>query len=221
MKTTMLLSVLVAACLVGLSAGTACGAGASGAAGSAAQPPPAKILDGGSSPEDVFHRAKTAAEEGDTRGFFRLLPPDTRVQIGFVMVTGARMAISMQAAMSGNDAGPAEGKLTSMLKKYGVRDLPVNAHPVDLNDEESVLAAARYMFTGVDVIALVEDLQGFMTELGFGGGQSEVETSVDLEDAELTDLRIEGDRATATVGGKPGTFVRVDGRWYLEPEDQQ
>jgi hypothetical protein len=215
MKTTMLLSVFLAAALVGFSAGTSRGAETADAA---APPPPAKIVEGGNSPEEVFDRAKVAAEQGDTRGFFQLLPPDTRVQIGFVMVTGARMAISMKAAMTGSDAAPAEKKLTAMLKRHGVRDLPVNAHPIDLDDEESVIAAARYMFSGVDVVALIEELQGFMSELGFGGGHSGVKTSPGLEDAELTNLKIDGDRATATVGNKPGTFVRVNGRWYLEPE---
>jgi hypothetical protein len=218
MKTAMLVSALLTSSLVGLSAGTA---GEASGADVAASPPPAKILDGGSSPEDVFHRAKTAADEGDTRGFFQLLPPDTRVQICFVMVTGARMAISMKASMTGSDGGPAEDKLNAMLKKHGVRDLPVNAHPVDLDDEESVLAAARYMFTGVDVVALIEELQSFMSELGFGGGHSGVKTTAGLDDAELEDLKIEGDRATATVGGEPGTFIRINGRWYLEPENKR
>jgi hypothetical protein len=180
-------------------------------------PAHATDVDGGETPEDVFSRAKAAADQNDTRAFFRLISPDVRAVMGFVMVAGARMAITMKASMEGGDPSEGAVELEAILKKHEVKRPPFGA-PVDLDDEESVLAAARYMFAGVDVGALVRDLQALMAGLGFEGGGSDVAASGNV-DGDLRDLRIEGDRATAWVGDEKGKFVRVNGRWYLEPDD--
>lgn len=172
-------------------------------------------LDGGDSPQDVFRRAKVAAEKNDMRAFFHLVSPDARAQMGFTMVMGAKMGIALKANMEGGDGAAASKELDSLLEKHGVKELPEDAPALDLNDDEAVRAAAREMFDGVDVIPLVEDLQALMVKLGFQGGTMKITR---IAEGELTDLEMEGDRATATVGGKPGTFVKVNGRWYLEPQ---
>jgi hypothetical protein len=38
----------------------------------------------------------------------------------------------------------------------------------------------------------------------------------ELQKGELENLKIEGDKATGTVGGDPINFARIDGRWYVE-----
>jgi hypothetical protein len=174
-------------------------------------------LEGGDSPEDVFERAKLAAKNDDSRAFFRLIPPDTRLQIGFFMVTGTRMALNMKAQMEGGDASFEVARLDALLAKHGVRALPDNAAPVDLNDPEALTRAAKYSLEGVDVYDLIEDLQAFMGRLGFQGATSSVKPTGNINGG-LTNLKIEGDRATATVDGKEGSFVKVNGRWYLMPE---
>lgn len=174
-------------------------------------------LDGGDSPEDVFQRARIAADNDDSRAFFRLIPPETRLKIGFFMVTGTRMAINMRARIEGGDASQQERELDALLTKHGVRALPTDAGPVDLNNPEALAEAARYSLEGVDIFALLEDLQAFMSRLGFQGATASVKPKGKIEGG-LTNLKIEGDRATATVDGTEGNFVKINGRWYLMPE---
>lgn len=177
--------------------------------------PSAGAGEGGDSPQDVFRRAKAAADQDDLHAFFRLISPDARAMMGYTMVMGANIGISMKAAMEGGDGSAAQKQLDTLLRKHGVKEYPKDGPPVNQNDQDAVAAVAREMFRGVDVIALIEDLQALMAQLGFEGGGSKITGSVE---GELANLKIEGDRATATVGGKPGTFVRVNGRWYMEPE---
>jgi hypothetical protein len=172
-------------------------------------------LDGGKSPQDTFTRATAAAERNDMRAFFRLVSPDAHAQMGFVMVMGARMGIAMKAQMEKGDGAAAEKELDALLKKHGVKEWPQDAPPVDPKDQQAVRAVARQMFDGVEVIALVEDLQALMGRLGFEGGSMKIKK---IAEGDLTDLKINGDHATATVGGKPGAFVKVNGRWYMDPE---
>ncbi len=171
-------------------------------------------LEGGNSPQDVFHRAKAAAAKDDIHTFFRLISPDGRAQMGFAMVLAAKTTIGMKAAMEGGDGTQAQQELDALLKDHGVKNFPQGAPPVNLEDKEAVAALAQEMFAGVDVIALIEDIQAHFRKLGFQGGTMKITRSIE---GELTGLKIEGDRATAMAGGKPGTFVKVNGRWYLEP----
>jgi hypothetical protein len=172
--------------------------------------------DGGDSPQDVWRRARAAAQQDDMRAFFRLISPDARAMMGFTMVQGANIAISMKAAMQGGDANAAQRELDALLKKHGVKELPKGVPPVNSGDKDAVARAAREMFDGVNVIALIEDLQALMANMGFEGGSSKITGNVE---GELTNLKIEGNHATSTVGGKPGTFVNVNGRWYIEPNE--
>lgn len=177
--------------------------------------PTAGTAEGGDSPQDVFRRAKVAADHDDMHAFFQLISPDSRAVMGYTMVTGANTAISMKAAMEGGDGSAAQKQLDTLLQKHGVKEYPKEGPPINQADQDAVAAVAREMFSGVDVIALIEDLQAFMAQLGFEGGSSKITGGIE---GELANLKIEGNRATATVGGKPGTFVRVNGRWYMEPE---
>jgi hypothetical protein len=175
----------------------------------------ARGLEGGESPQDAFRRAKAAAEHNDIQSFFRMVSPDARAMMGYTMVMGANIGISMKAAMEGGDGSAAQKELDALLKKHGVKEYPKDGPPVNQKDQEAVTAVAREMFRGVDVVALVVDLQSLMAHLGFEGGASKVAGSIQ---GELTGLKVEGNRATAVVGDKPGHFVKVNGRWYMEPE---
>ena len=39
---------------------------------------------------------------------------------------------------------------------------------------------------------------------------------VKVPEGGLENLKIEGDKASGTVGGDPFAFVKIDGRWYVE-----
>jgi hypothetical protein len=216
MKTALSLSALSITALLALPAYGDCGAGTGSCAAKHAG---LERHDGGKSPEDVFERARNAAKNNDQHSFFQLVAPDMRALMGFVMVTGARMGIAMKASMEGSDPTGATNELEALLRKHGVKSPPDGSPLVNLEDKAAVIAAARPMFEGVDVGALITDLQGLMTRLGFERGNTSITANEHLE-GELTDLQIDGDHATASVGGEPGKFVRVNGRWYLEPDDE-
>jgi hypothetical protein len=60
------------------------------------------------------------------------------------------------------------------------------------------------------------DLLGFMDAMGksqSGGTKKPIALP-----PEVTDYEIDGDRATAKAGEETVRFVKVDGRWYVEPE---
>ena len=177
--------------------------------------PTASGLEGGESPQDTFRRAKNAADRDDLRSFLRLISPDARAIMSYTMVTGANIGISMQAAAEGGDGGAAQRELDLLLKTHGVKEYPKGGPPINQRDLQAVAAVAREMFSDVDTIALILDLEGLMAQLGFEGGSSKFTDSIE---GELANVEIYGDRAIATVGGKPGAFVKVGGRWYLDPE---
>ena len=182
-----------------------------------ADPSPVRV-GGGSSPEDVFLRARAAARDDDVSELLRLLAPDAQAELCLMMYLGTRMMI----AMTGRTPERAEGAeqanrdLRALMKKNGATELDPSAPVPDLNDRVLRRAAAREMFGGVDFPTFFTDLQAIAERLGStGGGMRLKQNSID---GELTDLTLEGDRATGKVGDRTHLFVRVDGRWYVELE---
>ncbi len=181
----------------------------------AVQQPTAWGGEGGESPQDAFRRAKAAADRDDLRGFLRVVSPDARAIMSYTMVTGANIGISMQAAAQGEDGSRAQRELDLLLRTHGVKEYPKDGPPINQKDPQAVAAVARQMFKDVDTIALILDLEALMAQLGFEGGSSRLTHGIA---GEITSVEVYGDRAVATVGGKPGAFVKLDGRWYLDPE---
>ena len=76
------------------------------------------------------------------------------------------------------------------------------------------------LLQGVDERALVVDLMGFMQSIGEAQPDGGEKKPFDLP-LEVTDYKIQGDHATAKAGDETVRFVKVDGRWYLEPSQNQ
>ncbi len=176
-------------------------------------------LGGGTSPEDVFLRAREAARNDDISGMLRLLAPDAQAELCLMMYVSARMMIAMtgRTPRGARGAEQANQDLRALLKKHGAPEPDPSGPLPDLNDRAARRAAARKMFDGVDFPTFFTDLQAITERLGAKGGGMRL--TQNTADGELSDLTLEGDRTTGKVGDRTHLFVRVDGRWYVELED--
>jgi hypothetical protein len=86
------------------------------------------------------------------------------------------------------------------------------AAPKELSKEEM-----DKLFANLDHSAFVADVVKVMEAMPGKEEKPEAGPGEKIEGT-LENLKIEGDRATGTVGGEPTSFVRVDGRWYLETD---
>lgn len=105
----------------------------------------------------------------------------------------------------------------AILSRYGLQQrmeaLQAQGEAAGGGSPEEAIAS---LLAGVDERALVVDLMKFMESIGKsqgGSGKKPMELP-----PEVTDYKIEGDHATAKAGDETIHFVRVDGRWYMEPE---
>ena len=149
---------------------------------------------------------------------------------------GAQMGNAMMEGMSGMaegmggevsdadkkkaDEGMAEAKAQAaklhdgyneVMKKYGLPQLPKEGEPepAELSKEEM-----DKLFNSLDHSAFVTDVVALMDKMP--GEKQETESPIAVKDGVLENLKIEGDKATGTVGGEPLKFAKIDGRWYLE-----
>ena len=108
------------------------------------------------------------------------------------------------------------GRYEAILQRHGLKD---RMEALQAEGEESgggsPEEAIGKLLAGVDERALITDLMGFMSALGESQGQQE-KKPIDLP-GEVTDYKIDGDHATAKAGDEIVRFIRVDGRWYVEP----
>jgi hypothetical protein len=75
------------------------------------------------------------------------------------------------------------------------------------------------LLKGIDDRALIADLLGFMED--FGKTQSKSgEDKKPMDIPEITEYKIDGDHAIGKAGDETVKFVRVDGRWYMVPEQK-
>jgi hypothetical protein len=205
---------------------------------------------GAESPQALVARVRAAAEAKDMGEMMACLAPAARREMAMVMVAGAGMMIAfagMGAEMAGGMAeGMTEGmtgeemtaeqkaemekgkreaeaktadltkRFEAILERHGVTAMMEDDTP--LPDEPAARdAALAKMFAKTDEIALLTDLLGMMSELG--GEEGMKSGPVELG-SEVTDYQIDGDHATAKSGDETLRFVKVDGRWYFEPEEK-
>lgn len=210
----------------------------------------AKKPYGGETPQAVVARLKAAADGKDMAEVMACLAPDARREMAMMMTAGVGMMVAfagmgsemaggmaegMAEALSGEEMTAeqkaelekgkreAEEKTAALVKRY---EAILEKHRITeaMNDDTPVpddpaerRAALAKALANTDEIALISDLMAMMSELG--GEEGMKSSPVDLG-PEVTDYEIEGDRATAKAGDEVVHFVKVDGRWYVEPEEQ-
>jgi len=199
---------------------------------------------GGESPEAVVERMRAAAESEDLGEMAACLSPDDRATLSLtmVMMTGMVMAFAAMGAEMGEgmaeafedeemsdeeraaakaerDAEKAEAmaeieemgrQFEAIVEKHGLEEVMDDDSNMDDADPAELLA-------GVDQVALLQDLMGFLENLP---GESEegddgADGPVDVPEGELTGLVVDGSTAHGMIGDEEVDFVKVDDRWYL------
>jgi len=198
-----------------------------------AQPGSAAPL-GGDSPQDVIDQVRAAGEDEDLGTMVGLIAPDDRAMLSMTMIMMMGMVMAFSQMGAGMAEGMAEGMGAEMsdedraameaereeamaqvkqfeadfeatLKRYGLEEVMESE-----SDDPAVLMA------DVDQVGLIRDLMKLMDDLpGEEGGGEDGESPVEIPEGDLTDLEINGDTATGTIGGEAMEFVRVDGRWFV------
>ena len=131
---------------------------------------------------------------------------------GFGMV----MAGSFAPMTYMNDEAKAEAatkEWDAVLAKHKIDMKPDDAPPSQNPNE--IKMRARALFKNTDLKAFVTDAAAFVKK--HSGKQDKGEATPDLTGA-LTDVKVDGDNATAKIDGKEQKFSKVDGRWYIRLE---
>lgn len=118
-------------------------------------------------------------------------------------------------AEAGKKSAELQARYEGILTKYGLDKKLEAAGPELAGEDGPAPGKARELLEGIDDIALLRDLMGLFKDLGEESGQGE--DAVDIP-RNVTDYKIDGDRATAKSGDEVIQFVKVDGRWYFKPE---
>jgi hypothetical protein len=199
---------------------------------------------GADSPQELVDRMVAAAEAGDFAEMAACMAPEARAEMAVMMVAmagmmvafmdmGAGMAGDMAEAFSDEDmtaeqkaeaeaaqleaaekTAAVQARYEGILRQHGLDDL--------MSEEEGGPegeADPQKMLEGVDEIALLGDLMGFLDEIGDEEEGAPAEGSPFEISDQVGEIDIQGDRATATAGDDVLEFVRIDGRWYFEPPD--
>ncbi len=211
----------------------------------------AKVAAGAESPEALVARIEQAAAKGDVAEIAACLAPQDRAEMALGLVLGAGMMIGfmgmsgdmgsamaegMGEAVTGQEL-PAEDKAKleqgkqemekkaadlqkrydQILTKHGLADKLNNEAPLE-GDPEDPANLAR-LLSGVDDVALISDLWGLFKDLGEGENISK--SGPLAGGAKITDLKVQGDRATARAGDEAVELVKIDGRWYAKVPDKK
>ena len=110
---------------------------------------------------------------------------------------------------------PFEDAMKGIMEKHGTDKLDLTAMgSLQTGSPEDASKWITEQLPDRDHGAFVADVLGALTKLG---DEAAGEATGKFEDfgGELTDLKIDGDTATAMLNGEPGEFRKVDGRWYI------
>lgn len=179
-----------------------------------ASPILAGVSGGGDSPEAVFKAAQAAGAKKDFNALAKLVAPSEHAMLVF----GTDMAVGMFVEFyEGEKAEAMKKKYAEIQKKYKMdtedEDEGEKLHitqetPQEVIDEH-MRKRAKKLYGHVDAVNCVPDLMGIVVNLPEMAGQSF------FPQEELTDLKIDGDRATGMAGEKNISFLREEGKWYL------
>jgi hypothetical protein len=176
---------------------------------------PLAAQEGGESPEAVLTAAQKAAGAKDAKAIVRLVAPSERAMLAFSTDLGVDM---MSEMWKGDSAKSLKTSYSELKKKYKVSE-PPEGDALELGPDTSpeeidqhIRKRAETMYAGVDIIGYVGDLMGLVLAL------PEMADRPLLPEGAPTDLKVDGDKATAMLGERTMQFVREGGRWYLSAD---
>lgn len=201
-----------------------------------AAPGLAKAPPGAETPQALVERMRAAATSEDFGEMVSCLTPEARTKMSAALFAGAAMVVAFSQmgaelgeSMAGDDAtadaeaakkaaearaaaAAVQARFETLLGKYDLAT--ADGQAVELEGEE-----LGRRFAGLDHGAFVTEVMALMSSLpGEHSGSSEMDAPFPV--GALEDLVVEGDRASGRIGDEPVRFVRIDGRWYAEPEEE-
>jgi hypothetical protein len=172
---------------------------------------------GGSTPQGTFDAMKAASAKHDWNGMVSCMSAETQD----LMLGSMTMMVQFMGMMPGG--GDKLKGASEILAKHGVK---LDAPPkMDLGADPSKAdptAAMKQLTAGVkDKPACLAELMEWMEKNGDKSHKAEFDQ---MADATLSDVKIDGDKATgkvtAKVDGKDQThdahFKKIDGKWYVD-----
>jgi hypothetical protein len=184
---------------------------------------------GAATPQDAVAAIRKATAANDMLTAIPVISPSGLKQIASEGVTGVLMVLAFSDpddAMPGSTK-PSKTELDAQRKKYkealNYATGALKPYGLDGMIGKPVLADATQKaidsaIDKADNVALITSLYGALTKMGplLGMKQSpKPDPLVNVGD--VTGYKITGDRATAQNGAETMEFVRIDGRWYIEP----
>ncbi len=153
-----------------------------------------------SSPDAVFKAAKKSAESNDWKTFYGCCDPEKAQDLLAVMV--------MMAGFSVMQDKEGEKELHEIFRRHGID--PDKQVSMKASDSKAAMASVK------DPAACFHDLMTFNAKKSKKG---DAMSMMKLE-GDLSDVKIEGDKASGTVTLKDGkktpvSFIHRGGSWYL------
>ena len=168
-----------------------------------------KAPEGADSPQALAERLTAAASKHDGYELAACTLPDDRDEVAGSLVFGTTM---MVGAMGMDPTHLAAGKkyrteLDAIFKKYGVDKNMRDPEAVLRKDGEPNFSS---LVKGADTVGLSGDLMKFVQSLPGMTGEGPFAAFT-----RISDVKVDGDKATATGADGPLEFVKLGGRWYV------
>lgn len=169
-------------------------------------------------PEATLEAARAAAAKHDYAALCQLFTPGAQEDLAAGLVVVSRMVLASKADKEG--AGPLRAKLREVLDKHGLSENNMPRIRIDAKatEEEQAREFRKLAAPIKDRCAFAVDVLGVLYRHGDKPGGRLIE-----ESARLKDVKVEGDKATATFvqarggreSGGPVAFEKVGGEWKI------
>jgi hypothetical protein len=183
---------------------------------------------GAATPQEAVATIKKATDANDMLGALPVISPAGLKTIAGEGVTGVLMFLAFSDpddAMPGAPK-PSKTELDAQRKKYkdavAIATATLKPHGLDTMIGKPVLAdetqkSIDAAIGKADTVVLITSLYNAMLKMGPLLGMKDAKPRPLVEVGPVTGYKITGDKATAQNGAETMTFVRLDGRWYIEP----
>jgi hypothetical protein len=170
--------------------------------------------DGGDSPQDVFKAAQAAGAKKNFKTLAKLVAPSEQAMLAFGMDMGVGMFVEFY---EGEKSEALKKEYQKVQEKYEIKTeseedgdkLQVTSDTPQEVIDAHIRKRAQKLYGQVDVSAYVPELMAIIVNMPEMAEQSF------FPQEELTDLKIEGNKATGMAGEKAVSFIKEGGRWYL------
>jgi hypothetical protein len=183
---------------------------------------------GAATPQEAVATINKATAANDMLGALPVVSPAGLRSIASEGVTGVLMFLAFSDPDDTMPGAPKPSKTeldaqrkkykdalaiaTSTLKPYAL-DMMIGK-PVLADETQKTIDAA---IGKADTLALITSLYNAMMKMGPLLGMKDAKPRPLVEIGAVTGYKITGDKATAQNGAESMTFVRLDGRWFIEP----